>query len=235
MTQLISGVYASHADAAAATAELESVGLEPRHIHTEAGGASPEALAADLASEGIKRSDADKYVAVIKDGASYVSVRPFFGESGRAIRIMQSYNPTELSLHVARDVGGVRADNPAPFSSVMGWRILSNTATPFSDRFGWQVLKNPELSDGLLSDKPAPFSSLFGLKLLSDSAAPFSRLFGLNTLSDQAAPFSTAIGKSTLTDEPAPFSKRMGWKTLSQSATPFSDLLGLKVLSDDQS
>jgi hypothetical protein len=235
MSQLISGVYASHADAAAATAELESVGLEPRHIHTEAGGASPEGLTAELAGEGIKRAAAEKYVAAIKDGASYVSVRPFYGESGRAIRIMQSHNPTELSLHDARDVGGVRADNPAPFSSVMGWRILSNTATPFSDRLGWRVLKDPKLSDGLLSDKPAPFSSLFGLKLLAGSAAPFSRLFGLKVLSDQPTPFSQAIGKRTLTDEPAPLSKRLGWKTLSKSATPFSDLLGLKVLSDDQS
>lgn len=89
-------------------------------------------------------------------------------------------------------------------SSLFGLGLLSRKAAPFSSLFGMKVLSDSKRdwrsSFGLplLSKNPAPLSSAIGMRTLSAGKGPWKRSFGFPLLSRNPAPFSSLLGLSTL-------------------------------------
>ncbi len=251
MTQAISRLYASPANASAAAAELKDSGFSDDAITLIAPGPVDEALVASIVEAGVPTAHAPTYAEGVRSGETLVSVRAPFGFAIKATEILSKHSPTETELPDHGYELPVR-DPAAPLSSALGWKILSDNPTPLSSFLGWATLstrRSPPKPDRELIDDPAPFSRKIGMEVLSDKPAILSGHFGWRVLSDDPTPLSTRLGWPVLSkdqkppptrlgwpllsDEPAPLSKRFGWRVLSDEPAPLSKRFGWRVLSSD--
>lgn len=103
--------------------------------------------------------------------------------------------------------------DPAPFSKMLGLRMLSDRAAALSTRLGWR----------LLVDNAAPLSTRFGWPVLSGGQKIARTRFGVPLLSNNPAPLSTRFGLKLLSSNPAPLSTVLGWRALSPNAAKKHD------------
>jgi hypothetical protein len=251
MTQAISRLYASPANAAAAAADLKENGFSDDAITVIAPAASDDALVASIVEAGVPTAHAPTYAEGLGRGETLVSVRAPFGFATTATEIMDKHGPSETDLPDDGYEQPAR-DPAAPLSSALGWKVLLDDPTPLSTFLGWATLStrrtppkpDHELVDDpapfsrkvgmdVLSDKPAMLSGHFGWRLLSDDPAPLSKRLGWPVLSKEQQPPATRFGWPLLLDEPAPLSKRFGWRVLSDEPAPLSKRFGWRVLSSD--
>jgi hypothetical protein len=235
MPDRISRVYADRTMAEAVVAELDQAGYGDVLLLHAGSGAAAEAAA--MAAAGI--ADAKVLAERIGHGNAVVSVAPLFGGAGKANRILDRHDPIDLGLGVGEPVYVPRRwEGDTPFSTWMGWRLLTDDRRPME-----RILKKPSLlpspryfaerwwGGGLLSHEPTPLSRRFGWRLLLDRATPFSSRFGWALLADRATPLSSRLDWTLLATPDANFSKRFGWRLLLDNPTPFSAWLGLPLLS----
>ncbi len=152
-----------------------------------------------ITGTGVPAEDAAIYRAAIEQGAGLVVVRAPFGTARAAIDRLDEFNPVQadvaypdLFLRYYDENSADYGDDPAPFSRVLGLRVLSSDPAPFSRLLGLPVLSRRPLRTKLapsrptfpvrLMDEPAPLSRLLGLKVLFNHPAPFSALLGLPVL-----------------------------------------------------
>jgi hypothetical protein len=201
MPQLVTGLYTDPLVAQSVMESLRKYGFEDAEIlHLSP---AEDQLPALLAA-GLPRFDAMAVASAMGSTKSLVGVRPPFGHAIKVLPILQSYQGAQVKSWVVQDVverepGG----DPAPFSRLLGFALLSDDPTPFSRWLKWTVLSN-----GFF------LSAKLGWKLLSHEPAPLSKALGLPTLSRDAAPFSRLLHLPTLSNNPAPFSSLLHWPTL---------------------
>jgi hypothetical protein len=257
MTQAISRLYASSADAAAAVSELKETGFAEDAISVIGpvlpadAGMPDDAIAATIVQAGVPSAHAATYAEGVRSGETLVSVRAPFGYANTATEILSKHSPTATDLPDDGYEVPVR-DPAAPLSSALGWKVLLDNPTPLSSFLGWAALstkRTPPKPDRELVDDPAPFSKKIGMEVLSDKPAILSGHLGWRVLSDDPTPLSTRLGWPILSkeqkppatrfgwpllsDEPAPLSKRFGWRVLSDEPAPLSKRFGWRVLSSD--
>jgi hypothetical protein len=242
-------LYGSHQNATDAAAELKAYRYYPVHVISPPHAptsleAAPtehdhlESIEKALHKAGIGHKEAAIYAPKIHGGATLVTLYAEYGEGSQAESILDAYDPIDSGVASSNaytpGTAAVGADDPAPLSSALGWKLLIHEPAPLSKFFGLPVLSSKQNSSTALNNNPAPLSSAIGLPTLSSKAAPLSSTLGLATLSENPAPFSKATGLKTLSNDPAPLSSKLGWKTLSSEPAPLSKLLGLPVLTEKQ-
>ncbi len=121
-------------------------------------------------------------------------------------RVLLPNNPTPLSDRLGLKVLSDKQNpnipvfrEPAPFSRLFGWRLLTDNPAPLSTRMGWR----------LLLDDPTPLSRRYRWPVLRrDDPTPLSRRLGWRVLSEKQNP------SISLLHDPAPFSRLFGWRVL---------------------
>jgi hypothetical protein len=187
MSQTISRMYKTPAQAASAKAALEDENYSNVHlVSADSAGASLDDIVAAITRGYVLKSHARVYAEGIRKGGSLVTVHAPFGGAARATRILGKFSPVESGMsepesHV------MLWDDATPMSCVLQMPVLLDDAAPFS-RF-WNV---PTLSGGSFS-----LSSLFGMPLLT-AAAPRSTSFGIPLLSNNPAPLSSLLHIPTI-------------------------------------
>jgi len=159
-------------------------------------GQRAEDASSAMTSAGFSTREAEAYAGTLKSGGAVLSVEAPFGRGGLAEQILDRHGPSKP----VRSLGGVDSgssykentergygDDPAPFSSLFGLRVLSDPKPTTVSSLGDQ---SPTFTSGLLSND-FYVSSLIGLPLLTnptarasliDNPAPLSSLFGLPVL-----------------------------------------------------
>ena len=168
MTQLITGVFTSHAAGMAAEAALKRAGFDDEDVQVVSGGEDDKSLAplASLVGYGITREDAARFASVVRGGGAVVSVRAIFGTGNQATHILKSHKAATVRSGALDDGTGLSHD-AAPFSELFGWATLSRGAAPFSNFFGLDPKIKPKKPQAGLLRNPAPFSSALKLPVLS--------------------------------------------------------------------
>jgi hypothetical protein len=149
-----------------------------------------------MTSAGFSTREAEAYAGTLKSGGAVLSVEAPFGRGGLAEQILDRHGPSKP----VRSVGGVDSgssfkrstesgygDDPAPFSSLFGLRVLSDPKPTTVSSLGDQ---SPTFTWGLLSSD-FYVSSLIGLPLLTNPTARAS-------LIDNPAPLSSLLGLPVL-------------------------------------
>lgn len=98
--------------------------------------------------------------------------------------------------------------NDWSLSSLFGMRLLSKNPAPLSSLIGWRPLSKP---------KKGPWKSSFGFPMLVRNPAPLSSLFALRVLSKPKGPrreWRSSFGLPLLARNPAPLSSLLGFSTL---------------------
>ena len=221
MAQIISRLFSSDSNAAAAIKDLEDYRFgENEVIKIDGGaGAQPDDLVALIAQAGISKSDAAIYAEKVHAGSTLVVVHAPFGSAHKATVLLDRHQPLPAVVATTAAPKRTAYDKSAPLSSLFQWPARSSEAAPLSNFFRW-----PLLSQFSLSRK-------WGYAELSDNPAPLSKATGWSLLLENAAPLSAKMKWRLLSDDPAPLSKRMNWSTLSNNPAPLSSLLGIQVLS----
>lgn len=102
-------------------------------------GASAAGIAAGIAARYVLNADAEFYAQAVLRGEWLVSVLADFGQGGKAMWILEQFNP--LSTQAWREKDHVKLwDDAAPLSSAFWLPVLSKEATPISRMFGARVL-----------------------------------------------------------------------------------------------
>ncbi len=204
MTQTIARIYESSEHAAHAAKDLLAAGVAEANIHLlrHPGGSKDEAVAAMTAAlleRNVLRANAVSYANEVVQGGGILTVYAPFGTAKRALRVMDSHNPT----------------GPAGFDTVSSGLPGWNEKLPLSSAlFHWP----------LLYQNATPFASFWNVPTLIDNAAGLSTRFGWKLLSDKAYTFANW---TMLSDKATPLSDSLSWKTLSarQFTTGFMPLL----------
>lgn len=200
MTTIVTRLFASPDQAAAAAAALKSEDFLDRHVHVIAG---DDALAAIL-DAGVHRSAALIYADRLKQGAGLVVTQAQFGMALKAAKILKQHGPIASGVK-SQDVyvGSVDnrpmypnrylpilLDNTTVFSGLLLPALTSRNRL-FSRMVGLPMLSNKRAPRASLSSMR--FSSMLGLPLLTRGKGPRASLITKNT-----TPFSNAIGAPTL-------------------------------------
>ena len=181
MTQIITGVFGDPATGPAAAAALKKRGFGEDQVRVVAG-AGDEGVLASLIGNGLTQAEAAACAGAVSRGGSVVSVAAPFGSANLATHVLNSFDAGKLFSAPVTDAD--ESADPAPFSSIFGWNLLSKGAAPFSGLFDLPVLsKKQSPAVNLLNSAPSPFSRSLGLPTLSRNPAPFSSLFKLPLLS----------------------------------------------------
>jgi hypothetical protein len=183
MAYIITGLFSDQTTGLAVEAALLKRGFDADDVRVVAG-PGDEAVLASLVGKGLTQAEAGSFAAAVRNGGSVVSVTAGFGYANPATHEMKKHRPVALR-NAKTDDGGDVSHNPAPFSEMFGWSVLSHGAAPFSAFFGLnpsvksrplniKILDNP--SKTKLIDKPsktklirnpAPLSSMFKLPTLT--------------------------------------------------------------------
>lgn len=191
MSHEISRMFASHADAKSAAAELAEDGFDEVFVVAPPAdaGVPASAIAAQIAQGRVLLADARVYARGVAAGGTLLTVHAPFGSGMRATSIIEAYKTIPTGM--PEPANEPMWDDAVPFSSVMHMPVLSNDPTPASRYMGVPalagsdcslsgMLRLPLLSGGssmgqgrwglpFLSRNPAPLSSMLGLPLLKDS------------------------------------------------------------------
>jgi hypothetical protein len=221
MAQIISRLFSSSTNAAAAVKDVLDYRFGENEVFTIEGGAgsSHDDLVAQIVQAGIARDDAPAYADKLKGGASLIVVHAPFGSARKATVLLDRHQPLLSVVASAPAPEGIRYDRKAPLSSLFQWKPLLSDPTPFSSFFRWPTIS------------PFSLSRARGFAELSDNVSPLSKALKWPLLTEDAAPLSQKMKWRLLSDDSAPLSRRMNWSTLSNNPSPLSTLLGVQVLS----
>ena len=191
----------------------------------------------------------------IARGYSMLAVEAPFGYSYEALNILDKYSPIAVEEPEADEpvpTPALISDRPAPFSSAIGLKVLTDSSWTLSEFIGIGFsAKRSFLSNWFseLTSSDFKFSNMFGMSMLSSNPAPFSSMFGLPTKSGKSGDgWTRSMGFKMLTDNPAPFSSFVGIPLLKDqydlesysprryrcnlsNPAPFSSTFGLPVLT----
>jgi len=216
MAQIISRLFSSSTNAAAAVKDVQDYRFGDNEVFTIEGaaGASVEDLTAQIAQAGVAKADAAAYADKVKGGATLVVVHAPFGSARKATVLLDRHQPLPSPVAAAPVGPAYRYDKAAPLSSIYQWPTLSSNPAPLSSF--WNL--------PLLTDYSA--SRAAGRSELSDDAAPLSNWFKISTLSDNATPLSNwlkfpilrdaSTGRNNLVNDPSPLSRWLGLPVLSR-------------------
>ena len=190
MAQIISRLFGSSTNAAAAVKEVLEYRFGENEVFTVEGGAggSRDDLIAQIAQAGVAREDAGAYADKVQGGATLVVVHAPYNRATPVSSLFQwkmlLSDPAPLSSFMrwatimpfsfSRSRGMAElTDDVAPLSKRLNWPLLSQDSAPLSGKMNWR----------LLTDDPAPFSRRMNWASLSSNPAPLSTLLGLSVLS----------------------------------------------------
>jgi hypothetical protein len=196
MSHEITRMFASHADAKSAAADLAEDGFDEVFIVAPPAdaGVPLSAIAAQIAQGNVLLADARIYAKGVAAGGTLLTVHAPFASGLRATSIIEAYKtiPTGKPEPVKEPMW----DDATPFSSVMHMSLLSDDPTPASRFMGIPPLTGSDCS----------FSSMIGMPLLSGGSSMGEGRWGMPFLSSNATPLSSMLGLPLLKD-----SKRKGW------------------------
>jgi hypothetical protein len=193
MTQTISRMYASLADAKKAAAELkdnlyQDVYVVGREADPAAPPASHDSIVSELMKGHVLKAAAQIYAKGISRGGALVTVHAPFGTAKQAMEIMDSHNPIDSGVADPTEPP-YSWDDATPISSLFQMPLLTKTQLPFESF--WNVSS--------LTSKASPFSSMLGMPLLTSGPGLMSGSMGMPLLSKSATPFSSMLRMPTLT------------------------------------
>jgi hypothetical protein len=188
MTQTISRMYSTRAQAEKAAAEAREHGFD--HVYIFGGndhGNSHDALVSAMTNAYVEKYHAAAHTKqIIKDGGTLVTVHAPFTGGLKARTILEAHGPIESG--VAEPVYKSYAyDEKTPLSSSLQMPVLMKTKQPFSAFWNLPVLvrSGAVLSKALglpvLTKQPKYYSAK-SAPLLSKSKTPFSSRLGLPLL-----------------------------------------------------
>lgn len=216
MAQIISRLFTSASNAAAAVKDVQDYRFGDNEVYTVEGaaGASRDDLVAQIVQAGVTKEDAADYAEKVQAGATLVVVHAPFGSARKATVLLDRHQP--LPSAAPPPVGpAIRYDRAAPLSSIYQWRTLISNPTPLSSFWNLPVLSNFSLSRTWgrpeLSDEPAPLSQWLKFRTLSDNATPLSSWLKFPVLRDSAP----VAGRDILINNPAPLSSWLNIPVLS--------------------
>ena len=221
MAQIISRLFGSSTNAAAAVKEVLEYRFGENEVFTVEGGAggSRDDLIAQIAQAGVAREDAGAYADKVQGGATLVVVHAPFGSARKATVLLDRHQPLPAAVAAKPSPPPITYNRATPVSSLFQWKMLLSDPAPLSSFMRWATIM------------PFSFSRSRGMAELTDDVAPLSKRLNWPLLSPDSAPLSGKMNWRLLTDDPAPFSRRMNWASLSSNPAPLSTLLGLSVLS----
>ena len=173
MSELVTRLYASSADAHAALAKLKEEGFTDDLITWVApdgtSGTSPsphdttgDKLTATIMGGFHLQSDAKMYAAEVRQGRWLVSVRALFGVASTIAEILDEFHPVPSNVSVTQ-APFIGWDEAAPASSALRLPVKSDHPTPLSHLLGIKVLI-----------KTRQRSSMLGLPLLTQPNSYFT-------------------------------------------------------------
>jgi hypothetical protein len=197
MTQTISRMYASKAQAAKAVEDLKKLGCNTVHlfsapepsgemngdgakVHTPPPVAGIEAA---MLKAHLLKHEAKVYAERVSKGAALVTAHALFGTALDVRDALDSHGPIDSGVPDVKDPAFLW-DERTPMSSALRMRVLSEHSLPFERMWGV-----PSVTKGA-----AYFSSCLGMPMLSKPGTPFSSALGRNTLSSNKTPFSSRLG-----------------------------------------
>lgn len=223
-------IYGTGQQASEAVDKLQEAGFARDKILV----VTPENSGADSLGNAIKLGRAlgnnslNAVTDAVNQGQSVVVCQVQFGRGMAACDIMDGCNPikTDELLEVSEHHRG------APFSSAMGWPVLSlHSPMPLSTLLGMETkTESRGIFSGFFKELSSGFS--FGTPKLSNNAAPLSGKFGLGLL--RKGPGDTSFGRPLLSDNATPLSSKIGFDTLSDNPTPLSSKLGMPTLQSEK-
>lgn len=221
MAQIISRIFCSSTNAAAAVKELGDHRFGENEVFTieSAAGSSRDDLVAQIVQSGIDKADAPAYADKMQGGATLIVVRAPFGSAHKATVPMDRHQPLPAVVAAKPAPQRMAYDKATPVSSMFQWATLMSDPAPVSRFFRWATSLTFSLS------RARKYAEL------SNNVAPLSKALGWSLLTENAAPLSQKMKWRLLSDEPPPFSRRMNWETLSRNPSPPSRFLGVPVLS----
>jgi len=169
MTQLISAIFATAAEGAAAAQVLTTAYADSplRLLTPQQAGAG---IAAHLVIDGHSAADAARFARAVAGGNTYLSVKAGWGTAKRATRILRGAGALRIESRTpAGEEFGI--SEASPLSDTFFLPVLSNNPTPMSSFWGLQVLANTY-----------SFSAKIHLPLLARNGTLLSSLFHLPTL-----------------------------------------------------
>jgi hypothetical protein len=216
MAQIISRLFSSASNAAAAAKDVQDYRFGDNEVYTVEGsaGTSREDLVAQIMQAGVAKTYAAEYAEKVQGGATLVVVHAPFGSAKKATVLLDRHQP--LPSAAPPPVGRpMRYDRAAPLSSIFQWRTRYSNAAPLSSFWNLPLLSNFSLSRTWgrpeLSDEPAPLSHWLKFRTLSDNATPLSTWLKFPVLRDS----SSLTGRNILINNPAPLSSWLNIPVLS--------------------
>jgi len=190
----ITRIFDSNQNATEAANELKANHFSNVRLATaQAPDHTPEGEASGSpASVGVSTREAEANAGALEPGGAMLSVEVPFGRGQLAEQIFERHGPSKP----VQSVGGVSSsrgiergygDDAAPFSSLLGLRVLTDPKPTTVSSLGDQ---SPTFTSGLLSND-FYVSSLIGLPLLTNPTARAS-------LIDNPAPLSSLLGLPVL-------------------------------------
>ena len=191
MSQTISRMYATPAQAANAKAALEQEGYSEVYLVTlDSAGESSDDIVAAITRGYVLKSHARVYAEGVSRGGALVTVHAPFTGGGRAIQILGNFGPidsgvSEPESHV------MPWDEATPMSCILHMPVLLDDPTPFARFWNVPTLSRSSLELSALLGLPLlrrfdPGTSSFGIPLLSHDASPLSSLLRIPTLIRQS-------------------------------------------------
>jgi hypothetical protein len=184
MTQNISRLYSSSAQASRALADLKDNNYRDVFlVNSESAGASHDAIVTALMKAYVWKPNAVILAKGIAKGGSLVTVHAPFGTGRDAMDLMDAHGPIDSGVP-DHNFPSVAWNERTPVSSALQMPVLMKTKLPFSTI--WNV--------PAVLRRPVNISELFGMPMLSKSAAPLSKMIGMSVLSDKTTPLSSRFG-----------------------------------------
>lgn len=264
MTEIITRVYGRSDNALGAVEELKSYRFSDTEINVVSylGGqktgsniSSTELneIVDAITAGHVLKGEAIIYALSVTRGATLVTVRAPFGTGGRAMAILDSYDPIETGVRPKEYPRPRQWDETTPASSFLHIPVLlDNSATlsavlgtPFlleRGRTALWALQIPELLSARASaatlfgipavlKRSAAVSALVGLPLLTNAKASLSSLLHIRLLLSDKASLSAFCDMAWLRPLATPLSSALHIPTLLKGTTSISGLAGLPTLA----
>ena len=192
MTQTISRMYSSSAQATKAFEDLKKLGYQNVHMFSApvtgvdgaaAHGSPVKEIAAAMMKAHILKHEAQVFAERVSKGASLVTVHALFGTALDARTALDSHGAIDSGV-AEPDHTGHLWDEKTPVSSALRMPVLSDNKLPFEKMWGVRSITNG----------PSYVSSCLGFPMLSKPGTPFSSAMGRQLLSNNKTPFSTRLG-----------------------------------------
>lgn len=181
MAQTICRMYPNRSQAESALEEMKLNGYDECFLFdASSGGGSHGGIVDAMCRAHILKHHAKIYADGIVKGGAVIALHANFGLSGRAIQILDKYQPIPSGVEAPVEPR-IDWDETVPFSSALQLPTLTRTKLPFEAFWNLSSLTRAGWF----------FSSVLGLGFRSGSATPLSNMIGMPTLTRCATPFSS--------------------------------------------